>query len=117
MIAEESTSWTGVTRSAAEGGLDFDLKWNMGWTHDILQYFSRDPIYRKWHHHEPRFCYALSIFGTFLQVFSHDEVVHGKGSLLHRMPGPLDYAEGAWPPGPLHLHVAVAGKENAFHGL
>ncbi len=87
MIAEESTSWAGVTRSAAEGGLDFDLKWNMGWMHDILQYFSRDPIYRKWHHHEPSFTMLYQFSERFLQVFSHDEVVHGKGSLLHRMPG------------------------------
>ena len=87
MIAEESTSWSGVTRSVAEGGLGFTFKWNMGWMHDTLQYFARDPVYRRHHQDQLTFAMVYESSEHFLMPLSHDEVVHGKGSLLGKMPG------------------------------
>lgn len=85
-IAEESTSWSGVTRPATEqGGLGFDYKWNMGWMHDTLVYFSKDPIHRKWHQNDLTFGMIYQHSEAFIQVFSHDEVVHGKGSMIMKM--------------------------------
>lgn len=84
-IAEESTSFGGVSKSTAEGGLGFDFKWNMGWMHDTLSYFSRDPLFRRYHHHELTFAMLYQFSESFVSVFSHDEVVHGKGSLLGKM--------------------------------
>lgn len=87
MIAEESTAFPGVTQPTCEGGLGFDLKWNMGWMHDTLKYFNKDPIYRKYEHHHLSFGMLYQYSECFTQVLSHDEVVHGKGSMLMKMPG------------------------------
>ncbi len=86
-VAEESTPWPGVTKAVEEGGLGFTFKWNLGWMHDTLDYFRRDPVHRRHHQDQLTFAMAYEYSECFLMPLSHDEVVHGKGSLLSRMPG------------------------------
>jgi 1,4-alpha-glucan branching enzyme len=85
MIAEESTAFAGISKPVEEGGIGFDFKWNMGWMHDTLQYFEKDSIYRKFHQNNLTFGMIYQYSENFVQCFSHDEVVHGKGSMLSKM--------------------------------
>ena len=115
-IAEESTSYPGVTQPIAEGGLNFDYKWNMGWMHDSLNYFKEDPLYRKYHHNKLTFGMLYHWSEAFIQSFSHDEVVHGKGSLMGKMGGGDFHSKAANLRCLLALQWAWPGKKSLFMG-
>ncbi len=115
MIAEESTSWSGVTRPTHLGGLGFGLKWNMGWMHDTLSYIGRDPVHRSWHHHDMTFAMMYAYSEQFVLPLSHDEVVYGKGSLWGRVPGD-DWRKAATLRAYFAYQWAHPGKQLLFMG-
>jgi 1,4-alpha-glucan branching enzyme len=116
MIAEESTSFPGVTKPTSDGGLGFDYKWNMGWMHDTLQYFSKEPIYRRFHQNNLTFGMLYQYAENFVSVFSHDEVVHGKASMIYKMGG-WHIPEKASNLRALYTHMwAYPGKKLLFMG-
>ncbi|MCV7385718.1 1,4-alpha-glucan branching protein GlgB [Mycolicibacter longobardus] len=114
-VAEESTSWPGVTRDTSLGGLGFSMKWNMGWMHDTLAYLGHDPVHRSYHHHNMTFSMLYAYSENYVLPVSHDEVVHGKGTLWSRMPGD-DHHKAAGLRTLLAYQWAHPGKQLLFMG-
>ncbi|MFF3569805.1 1,4-alpha-glucan branching protein GlgB [Nocardia jiangxiensis] len=114
-IAEESTTWPGVTRPTDVGGLGFTMKWNMGWMHDTLGYLGRDQVHRSWHHNEITFSAVYAWSENYVLPISHDEVVHGKGTLWTRMPGD-DFAKACGVRALLAYMWSHPGKQLLFMG-